>query len=298
MNTKDFVFSASSFKDYLQCGLKFKYSRIDKRDRTDVSSHHRWFGTLVHSLIYSAIATPGNNGGKDLVLRDRVNKAYPMTILDTLWDEKPSKSNVVAHIRKSLDAKPVGKFMVGKVAALGNKNPDITQAELELGWKSEAKSMVKNGISIASSIPTIVELEKKINWTFLDRKFVGYLDILAKDDNGRYVFYDFKTSWSKPGKSLNNDFQFFYYAYALRQVYNLDYYPAGYFVHLRSGDALKFQATPEIRADMQEKAASAFRTLEADIFFDAYGSPLCSYCDFRHICYGEDDKVWRTDTNL
>lgn len=296
MNTKKFVFSASSFKEYMQCGLKFKYSRIDRLEKTSVSSHHRWFGTLVHNLIYASLVE-STGDIKETVLRAKIDEKYPMKIFEAVWKEKDSDDAMVKTIRADLGDKPVGRFMTGKIVSLGSNNPDITQAQLEKGWKIEAKKMVKNGIEIVKNIHEIVELERKLYWMFEKRRFLGYADVLAKDESGRYEFYDFKTAWDKPGKRLEEDFQFFSYAHALKKFYGLDYYPVGYFVHLRSGEAIKYEVTPEIVAKMKKKAKAAFGNLEANIFFDDYGGPLCPYCDFRHICYGEDTAPWRTTPN-
>ena len=293
MNTKKFIFSASSFKEYVQCGLKFKFNRIDKLEKTEVSSHHRWFGTLVHNLIYAALAEPSDDL-KKMALRDKINDKYPMKIFETVWSEKPSEDPMVLTIQEDCGEKPVGRFMRGKIVSLGSGGEDITQAKLEKGWKAEAKKMIKNGIEVMRNVHEVVELERKLYWFFEKRKFLGYADVLAKDEDGKYEFYDFKTAWNKPGKYLADDFQFYMYSHALKRFYNLDYYPAGYYVHLRSGDAIKYEVTPEIISKMKKKALAAFGNLEANIFFDDYGGNLCPYCDFRHICYGNDNDVWKT----
>jgi hypothetical protein len=295
VNTKNFIFSASSVKEYMQCGLKFKFNRIDKLEKTDVSSHHRWFGTLVHNLIYASLSEPAEDL-KKMVLTNKINEKYPMKIFETVWKEKESEDLMVQTIRKDLGEKPVGRFMRGKIVSLGINDPDITQAQLEKGWKAEAKKMVKNGISVVKEIPEIVELERKLFWIFQNRKFLGYADILAKDESGRYTFYDFKTTWDKPGKRLDDDFQFFSYSHALKSYYNLDYYPVGNYVHLRSGDVIPYEVTPEIISNMNRKAKKAFDNMEANIFFDDYGGSLCPYCDFRHICYGKDSDVWKNSS--
>jgi CRISPR/Cas system-associated exonuclease Cas4 (RecB family) len=294
VNTKTFVFSASSFKEYLQCGLKFKFNRIDKREPTHVASHHRWFGTLVHSLVYTSVSVPG--GGRDMPLRDKIDEAYPLTIFDELWYERESSNETVQEIRKSLGEKPVGRFMSGKIVSLGKDNPDITQEELDAGWREEAIKMVTNGVAVLKSIPEIVELERKLRWMYHKHRFLGYADVISRDEEAKLGYYDFKTSWDKPGQKLKDDFQFFSYSLALKRLYNLDYYPSGNYVHLRSGDVIQYEVDPDITKKMDKMTKTAFNNLQSDIFFDAYGSPLCRYCDFRHICYGEDESVWKEST--
>lgn len=293
MNTTDFVFSASSVKDYLQCGLKFKFERIDKVEKTSVSSHHRWFGTLVHNLIYMSLIEPTEDF-KKTKLTGKVNSTYPLKIFERVWNEKETDDKVIKAIREDSGKKPEGRFMRGKIISLGSSDEEITQKQLEKGWKAEAKKMVKNGISVVKDIHEILEIEKRIYWMLHKKRFVGYIDVLAKDENGKYEFYDFKTAWDKPGKRLEDDIQFFSYSYAIKRRYNLDYYPKGHFVHLRSGDAIEYNVTRDIERSVIRKITGAFENMELNIFFADYGGPLCPYCDFRHICYGEDSQVWKT----
>jgi len=293
VNTKDFVFSASSFKEYVQCGIKFKYHRIDKLDPTVVASHHRWFGTLVHSLIYTSLAVPTDM--KEMSMRDEIDPEFPMTIFDAVWDEVETDDPIIKAVQLDLGQKPVGRFMTGKLISLGKNNEEtITQEELDMGWREEAKRMIANGVASVQKIHEIVELEKKLRWMYKKHRFVGYSDIVAKDAEGRYEYHDFKTTWDKPGKYLVEDFQFFSYSYALKRLYGLDYYPAGNFIHLRSGDSIRYEVTPEIEKNISKVVDSALSNLKDNVFFASYGSPLCRYCDFRHICYGEDDTVWKT----
>lgn len=293
MKTKGYTFSASSIKEYLQCGLKFKYGRVDKRERTITASHHRWFGTMVHNLIYAAIAE--HKSGKDLKLRKVPDEKLALNLLNTVWDAEESNDPVAKIVLKDMGERPTGKFATGKIKALGKDNEDtITQAQLEEGWKKEARKMVKNGIKVASQVPHIVELEYKLLWTMLGRRFVGYADILAQNDEGKYEFYDFKTSWNKPQESyVAKDFQFFAYSMALHDLLDLDYYPDGHLVHLRSGAVVTFHMTPEIRAKMLHTLKDVFDFIEMDIYFDDYDGYLCPYCDFRHICYGDKAKTWQ-----
>jgi CRISPR-associated protein Cas4 len=293
MNTKSFMFSASSFKDYLQCGLKFKFSKIDKVEKTETATHHRWFGSLVHSLIYYGIAD-FDGSGKNLILRKEARKKEALKILDELWDEKTPNSDAEI-IAKSIGDKPNGKFARGKLVSLGSNNEDIEQSKLEEGWREEARKMIENGITVLESVHKIVELEKKIFYHVKGYKFMGFVDVLAQNENGDYEFYDFKTSWDK-AYDLNDDFQFFGYTKALSEDKELgineSYFPKGYWVHLRKGEKLEYNLSKSKFWDMVNLTERAMKNMENDIFLPDYGGPLCKFCDFRHICYGSDDKIW------
>lgn len=291
METSKFMFSASSVKEYMQCGIKFKYGRIDKLPRAETYSHHRWFGTLVHSVIYTAIGK--HTTSKDMDLHAKINEVFPLKIFEALWQEKETDDPIIQMLQKDLGPKPVGKFIPGKIKSLGKDIPDFPQDKLEKGWKAEAKKMVKNGIEIVTKIPEIVELEKKMFWTIQGKRFIGFSDIVAKDADGKFEYYDLKTSWDKPGNKLDNDFQFFAYSLALKDLYKLDYFPKGYYVHLRSGSLVEFELTPYIFGKMMSILKGVFSDIENNVFLPDYGGPLCPYCDFRHVCYGKDENIWR-----
>jgi len=125
--------------------------------------------------------------------------------------------------------------------------------------------------------------------------FIGFIDVLAQDSEGLYEFYDFKTSWDK-SYDLHNDFQFFGYAKAVSEDkalgINESYFPKGYWVHLRKGELLEYKLTKPKFWEMMDITKNAMTNMEDNVFLPDYGGPLCKYCDFRHICYGSDDKVW------
>lgn len=289
MDTSNYMFSASSIKEYQQCGLKFKFGRIDKLERMPSATHHRWFGTLVHNLIYTSIADVGDSM-KSTTLRDGVDDVTPLERLDRLWHER-AEDDVDKVILKDSGEKPVGQFVTAAVKSLGQGMENPTQDYLEEGWKEEAFKMVKNGIELVKTIPTVTDLEKKLFWNMMKRKFIGFIDVLGKDENGKIVFYDFKTSFKKPGqKQVDDDFQFFAYSLALKDKLELDYYPVGHYVHLRSGSAIPMDLNQNgMFPKMIGQLRNSLENLEDDLFFDDYNGPLCAYCDFRHVCYGKDN---------
>lgn len=290
MNTKNYMFSASSVKEYMQCGLKFKFGRIDKLDRMEASTHHRWLGSLVHSLIYTSVADV-EAGRKSLTLREGpIDEDSPLERLENLWNENP-QDPIDEFIMKDIGEKPVGNFVTAAIKSLGQGVDNPSQDFLEKGWKTEAKKMVKNGIEVVKSINTITELEQKLFWTLLGRKFIGFIDVMGKDENGRIQFYDFKTSFRKPSQAqVDDDFQFFVYSIAIKDKLKLDYFPVGNYVHLRSGSVVPFDLNENgMFPKMISQLKNSFDNLEDDLFFDDYNGPLCAYCDFRHICYGENN---------
>lgn len=291
MNTKDFVFSASSIKTYQQCGLKFKFSKIDKLPRTETATHHRWLGSLVHSIIYTSVANPVE-GRKSLTMRDDgIDTTTPLERFERVWDEQPEDA-IDALIIGEIGEKPVGKFATGALKSLGQNVDSPDQELLEKGWRIEARKMVENGIKVLAGLHTISDLEKKLFWNTMGRRFIGFIDVLEKTEDNKIAFYDFKTSFKRPSQAaVDDDFQFFAYSLALKDKLKLDYYPVGNFVHLRSGSVIPFDLEKNGKfPKMIGQLKSTFNNIEDNLFFADYGSPLCAYCDYRHICYGEENQ--------
>jgi len=291
MNTYDYMFSASSIKEYQQCGLKFKFGRIDKLERMESSTHHRWLGSLVHNLIYTSVADV-NEGMKSISIRENnfVDESTPLERLNNIWDENP-QDEIDEFIMKDVGEKPKGNFVTAAIKSLGHGVDNPSQEYLEKGWKKEAEKMVLNGIGVVKNIHEIKTLEKKIFWNMMKRKFIGFIDVLGENEEGKIEFYDFKTSFKKPSKNqIDEDFQFFAYSLALKDKFNLDYYPVGNYVHLRSGSVIPMNLNENgMFPKMIGQLRNSFENLEDDLFFDDYNGPLCAYCDFRHICYGKDN---------
>lgn len=292
MNTEDYKFSASSIREYLQCGLKFKFHRVTHETPGQAASHHRWFGTLVHNAIYAGLAK--HKSSKELVLREKPDAKIAIKLLETAWsssdfDEEDSVTQIVL---KDLGDRPTGNFYPGRVKSLG-KGLDLSQEELEAGWLDEARHMVLNGLKSVKTIHTILELERALEWTMQDRSFRGFADIIAKDKNGRIEFYDFKTQWDKPSpKKMEEDFQFFSYSYALKQILELDYFPTGYLAHLHSGKLVPYTVDESMIEANLAIVQRVVEGIENDLYPADYGGRLCPYCDFKHICY-PDGNVWQ-----
>lgn len=269
-------FSASAIKEFQQCGLKFRYHRIDRLPTEEEASHHRWFGRLVHDLVYTGLAE--RVGDKNYTLLDKPRKRYATSLLTSIWDGKP-KDETGEAIALLAGEKPK-EFSPGKIKSLQG-----TQEEIERGWKKQARSMISNGID-AMFGKTIEEIEVSLEWEYLGENFIGYLDFVGEED-GRICFYDLKTSWQKPSKI---DFQFFIYSYALKTLRGLDYYPSGYWVHLKDGTLRKFEVDEELVKQQEKDVGKVLSYISNGVFPSIYGSPLCKFCDFYKLCYGESSE--------
>lgn len=273
-------FSASSYKEYQQCGLRFRYRKIDRIPTPEgETTHYRWTGRLFHEAAYTAIGERRDAKSYELYTGGP-RLEYALRVVDAVWEGKPF-DDVSRSIMEDIGEKPE-IFSPGKIKALQPPN------DVEQGWRTQIKKMLENTVPTLASIHSnIVELELVSEWDFLGRQFIGYLDIVANKD-GKLSFYDLKTSWHKPGKKLQEDFQFFIYSHALKTTRGLDYYPDGHWIHAKDGSILPFVVTQEIIDKHTQEAEQVFSYIENGVFPSAYGSPLCAFCDYYSLCYGEE----------
>lgn len=283
MDTNNFRFSVSSVKTFRQCGTKFKFEKIDKEQPREEVGHARWLGKIVHASIYQSIAKLNiEEGFKSWeIVPGKPNEHAALTLFEALWvggiDERTKE---IYKLEVGSDI-PTGRFRKKpKLAALNTDDQKL----LEAAWKMEARKMVKEGVKSLSSLRKILEIEKKIEFVFLGKNFLGYLDIVGEDEDGKVVFLDFKTVWDKPTPyKLQDDPQFVVYPDALKGSLNLDYYPTGYFVHLRSGSLVPLVMTDDIMNKMKKSLSETFSYMEDNIYHHRPGI-LCNYCDFQYMC--------------
>jgi RecB family exonuclease len=290
MDTFSRVFSVSQLKTYQQCGLKYKFSKIDKLTPLPTSRHHLWLGSLVHNSIYAGLGTVEKENVKNIKLYKKPSVKKALKMFDILWESSETqKDPIILDIIKSIGERPTGKFLTGRVNSLKSTN----QSELEFAWKELAKSYVENGVKAVEKLlknNEIVEIERELHFEVLGRKFVGYIDILFKDKKtNELTFIDFKTSWDKPAEfDVNSDLQFLLYSHALISTLNLVEHPKGSLVHLKSGDLVNFTPTTKGFQNMFKTIKNIFSNMESNVFFDNYGHPFCKSCEFRNICYGNE----------
>jgi len=277
-----FRFSASSLKTARQCGTKFKFEKVDRIKPPLEVGHARWLGKVVHASIYQSVGKLDVDAGFkewELVRQDPLEHAA-LALFEALWvggtDERTKKIYEL-EVGSSV---PLGRFM--KKAKVASLNTD-DQVALADAWKVEARQMVKNGVKILKDYK-IVQLERGVEFKYLDKDFSGFLDVVAEDEEGKVVYLDFKTVWDKPTPAkLLDDPQFVLYSHALKETLGLDYYPTGYFVHLRSGAAVPYVYS-EVSSDKMKKSISGtFSDLKDGVFYHRPGV-LCGYCDFASIC--------------
>lgn len=287
MNAKELRLSASSIKTYKQCGKKFEFSKILKVSPTHEPYHYGWVGTIVHNTVYYSIANYADKEWKVDKIKDLSSvKEFFVDVWDGIFSMEITKSLLEDN---ELDKeKPIFKpssLSDAKYVKAANNEMDR--------WKIFAWDLVKKGYvlftqyiyTLAENPKEDIKLEQEINFKFNEEyTFTGYIDVLV-NVKGNYAFFDLKTSKTPP-KNLDLDVQFYAYRYALKQLYDLSYYPVGYYVHLRSGKLIPAKTLDSSMIDRaNNEILSAIEGIESDNFFATLGSPLCNFCEYRGYCY-------------
>lgn len=268
--------SASSYKQYLACPRSFLFHKILKPEPTHPDYHWGWFGSMVHNCIYYAIANIDAEGNW-IPTYSVKNFEDVYNFYNNYWSKNFSENeqlNILRSIEK-LDEEEFEFFARGNVEAEKEKTYTL------------GLDLIKSGIRLIEKLYSLdiknIKIEQKINQKIYNFDVIGYVDIQF-EYKGKLFFLDFKTS-KVPLKDdlLQEDIQFFLYSFILKNMYNLDYYPNGYLVHLRSSTAFNFR----LLWQNMETSLSKIQMLEKNILqknFMQNFSPLCRYCKYRGYC--------------
>lgn len=286
----DIVFSASTLKTYKQCGRKFYLYKVTKSQPSHEPYHYGWVGTIVHNTIYYSFADYIDN---KWTVKGPKPYAQVMKFFEDIWEGqiKLEVSKNLVDDSEISDEKPI--FREG---SMKDKKFAKVSDDPETQWKALAKSLVETGYHLVTS--TIwnhysdIQLEVQLKFPYEGlMDIVGYVDILAKNDaDGRWHFFDLKTSRS-PIKFLNTDIQFYLYRYGLKSVLDLNYFPIGHYVHLRSKKVHRAESTKkEVFDYVDYEIRDLLKNIEKEHWEPNLYSPLCKFCEFRGYCYSANGE--------
>lgn len=284
MSGNKLVLSASSLKTFKQCGRKFHLYKIKKAQPTHEPFHYGWVGTIVHNSIYYSIAD---------YISGSWNVAGPKSwtavenFFDDLWEGQASMEVSRHLIEDGEVSKDRPYFRPGSMKDKKYQKSQFSEVEQ---WKNLSRDLVRTGyhLMVNNIIPGYEEirLEHKLEFDFDNRMgILGFVDILCKKESGHWHFYDLKTSRRAP-QYLDTDIQFYLYRYGLKNTFNLNYYPEGHYVHLRSKKVKRVDSNLTEDFEYNENQIhTLIDGIEQGNWEPNLYQVLCQFCEFRGYCY-------------
>jgi putative RecB family exonuclease len=120
----------------------------------------------------------------------------------------------------------------------------------------------------------------------------GYVDRLARADDGAFEIHDYKTSSSLPADAeLKRDRQLTLYQMAVQSRYPEAQRVRLVWHYLAHDRTLTSERTPEDLEQHRRQTIGVIRTIEATREFPPRESALCRWCEYRDICPAQKHLV-------
>lgn len=248
------ILSPSAIATFNQCPLRFKYTKIDKRD--EPQGEDATVGSFVHNILERLFQEKPENRTEDVA----------RTIARDLWEKTPTSGRRTEP----------WKDLAGEVAE------DLKQFRWKAWWLVEEYFKMEDPTEIE---PT--DLEVWVDGDIAGIRVRGIIDRRIAD-NGKLVIQDYKTGKPPQGDRFEAERIFPLMIYA-----NLTEQETGKEVdrmellYLSDGSRWTYEPTPENRETM---LATVKTTHEAIVdacttgIFPANKSRLCDWCHFKPEC--------------
>jgi putative RecB family exonuclease len=248
--------SVSAVSDYLDCGLIYKFSRIDKI-MPEFQPDALEFGSAVHLTLADFYRQKllGNN----LTLKD-VQETF-----EAFWRER-AEDNL--HIQYA-EGKDFESFLrEGK--------------ELLAVWFSKVPENSFKVLGIEE--PFILTLPD------LSVPIIGYIDLLEEDESGNIIVTDWKTSGrAYSNEEINKNLQLTVYGLAVKENGYQEREILLKFDCLIKTKNPKFEQFWTVRDDLEEKKAlrrirEVWRGIVKEVFLPAHDLWKCKNCGYKNAC--------------
>jgi len=261
-------FSYSKINTYKTCPQRFKINYLDKIYKPH-ESIEAFMGKRVHEVLEWLHNERENIGSFCTIdhLLDKYNQ---------LWGEKWHQNIYIAKQKYTIVKKKNRKFK-SYISLDRNKQiyKDIGEKCLANYYRRYTKNFNKN----------ILGVEMKYSLKIKNITFNCIIDRIDKEENGRYIVYDYKTG-KKPISILNasNDLQLSLYHMAIAQNFT-DYKEIilkWYF--LRQDKIVTIKHSNEKILKLENEILKYIDNIKNDKYYPAKKSILCDWCYFWEEC--------------
>ena len=248
--------SASSINSYVECGLQFKFSRVDKF-KPDYEADALLFGSAIHKAI------------ADFQQHRVWGETMPVDNIQTCFE---------AYWRKSAEDNPRVNYKKGKdFSILLNEGKGLL--------KVYAESQADNKYTVlAIEHPFVLEIEG------LGVPIIGAIDMIEEDEQGTIIITDHKTaSKAYSIADADNNFQMTVYQIAARQNGFTDREILLKLDCLIKTRTPKFEPVYTTRSMETEQRAirkiqQVWDGIKKEVFIPNEGSWKCPYCSYKSYC--------------
>ena len=248
--------SASSINAYVECGLQYKFSRIDKV-KPDYEADSLLFGSCIHRAI--ADYQQKRMCGEDMYVKEIQG------IFEKYWKES-AEGNERVHYRKNKSFK-----------SLMNEGKKLLRVYVENQPEEDFPVL-------AIEEPFVMNLEG------IDVPIIGVMDMVQEDDSGTIIITDHKTAARAYSTAeADNNFQLTVYYLAAKMNGYGDREILLRLDCLIKTRTPKFESLYTVRSDVDEKYAikkimHVWDGIQKGVFIPNYGGWKCDYCAYRSYC--------------
>ncbi|PCI11659.1 hypothetical protein COB72_00475 [bacterium] len=252
------TYSHSKIECFRNCPRQYYYRYVVKLDLPDTPRQVAlFFGSRCHDALewlYKQVMTGGVP-----------SKGETLTEFNRLWGNGWGEDIVIQD--EGMDEQ--------KYLALG---------ELCVGNYYDAHHPFDDSITI--------ELEQMVRFDLNNEQdigMVGYIDRLAKDDDGVWHIHDYKTNKRLPTQAdMDSNPQLAYYEIGIRQMWPSIKRVELHWHFLRFGETITSTRTAQQLADLRNNALGTIADIDLsgkeEGAFETNETGLCRFCDYQSVC--------------
>jgi len=257
--------SASSINDFMECGLNYKFNRIDKIE-SEYAAATMLFGSAIHKVLeefYQAKMKGHRKSPEEILQRFEFH-----------WND-----------------------IISKTSNAGFKEGEDYQSLLQKGWdilKVYYEQLPQDHYKVlATENPFSFQIDG------VEIPIIGIMDLIEEDDAGNIVITDFKTSSRSYSKDeIDKNLQLTIYYMAAKRNGFCDREILLKFDCLIKTKTPKFEQYYTARSEEDEKRAikkiqEVWHGIQKEVFIPNDNSWKCYYCQFKQHC----DAWFMNETN-
>jgi putative RecB family exonuclease len=251
------LYSHSRLETFEQCPLKYKFQYIDKIEKPGFESIEAFVGSRVHEALKKLY---------DDLLFGKTNT------LDELLDYYKSRWQVEWGPEVTIVAPGRTQQDYFEYGALGIKT-----------YYAENQPFQQSR-TLATEERVLITLDKNGR-----HKVQGYVDRIARREDGTYEIHDYKTARSLPPQTeVDSSRQLALYEMGLRERWR-DVERVDLIWHyVRHGVALRSRRSAAQLVELRETTVELIERIETEKDFEPRKSPLCDWCEYKPDC-----PLWR-----